>query len=174
MKVSILTGPVGAGKTTLLRSLVEVLARRKIPVSGFTGPRVFEGGELDGYDLVEASGGRRVPFLRRRGDTLQDRIGPWFVDRGGRSAAAEWIRLSSPASVLAVDELGPLELTGGGHWPAVRDVLDGDGRRFVFVIRDSCLEDFRVRFAGWPLLVFSVDETLNAEKIIREIAPHDR
>jgi nucleoside-triphosphatase THEP1 len=44
--------------------------------------------------------------------------------------------------LLIVDEVGPVELTGRGIWPALERVLRRRGPVSLLVIRKSILEDF--------------------------------
>lgn len=174
--IIVLTGPVGAGKTTALR----VLWGRLPSVAGFAAVRVFEDKDaLIGYDLVEARSDRRIPFLRlappaeASGAPEPGRsIGRFAVSPGALEAAAEILRTSPPSSLLAVDELGPAEREGGGHWPALRPLLDEPARRFLFVVRRSCLEDFRERFGPRPVRVLILGRDGDAGRITQEIVDH--
>ena len=168
--ISILTGGVGAGKTRSLGGILSALQSLGVPAAGFVSERVFMDGAPAGYDLIDVGGGRRLPFLRRAGGPEGDRVGPWRIDPAGLAAAAEMIAGAYPSAILVVDELGPLELEGRGHWPALAAVLDQPGRRFLFVIRDSCLTDFTRMFAGRPVKIIPVGDTMDFEAIAREIA----
>jgi len=168
--ISILTGGVGAGKTRSLCGILSALQSLGVLAAGFVSERVFMDGALAGYDLIDAAGGRRLPFLRRASGPEGDRVGPWRIDPAGLAAAAEIIRTSEPGALLIVDELGPIELEGRGHWPALSAVLDLPGRRFLLVIRDSCLTAFTRMFAGRPVKIIPVRDTMDFEAIAREIA----
>lgn len=172
--IFIITGGVGEGKTRLLKEILAVLRDSGDSPSGFSSERIFEEGELSGYDLLAADGSRRVPFQRRAGAPGAESVGPWFLDRDGLAAAAEMIGAGDPDSVLAVDELGPLEIEGQGHWPAVAAALGRPGRRFLFIIRDSCLDDYRRAFRGRPMKIFPVRAKMAPEEIAREIIAHGR
>ena len=174
--IIILSGPIGAGKTTVLRGLWGSLPA----IAGFAALRAFE--EDDrwiGYDLVEARTDRRLPFLRldpapgaSGAPEPGVRIGRFAVLPGALEAAAEILRASLPSALLAVDELGPAERVGRGHWPALRPLLGDPARRFLFVVRESCLPDFRDRFAPRPVRVFSIRRAAEAERVISGIISH--
>jgi nucleoside-triphosphatase THEP1 len=172
--IVILTGGVGSGKSKFLGRFLEILQSRSLSLDGFVGEHVFENDRLSGYDLVSVRDGRRFPFLRRTGRGGGEKIGPWSADPAGLAAAAEIIRASDPGALLVIDELGPLELEGGGHWPALAAVFDQPGRRFLFVIRDTCLDDFARLFAGHSVKIHSVCPTMDGREIAEEIAADGR
>ena len=168
--IDILTGAVGSGKTRALARIVESLRARGLAADGFLGIRIFDAGRLSGYDLELLRDGRRIPFLRRTAAAAERTVGLWATIEDGADAAAKIIRTSDPRDLLVVDELGPWELTGGGHWPALAGVLDQPGRRFLFVIRESCLTDFAARFAGRDVRIHEVRPDEDVRAVVGEIA----
>ncbi len=172
--IVILTGPVGSGKTSFLRRLLSYLGSEDIAVAGFIGQRVFVEDDLIGYDLIDAATLHRHTFLRKGEGPADEMIGPYRIDPAGKEAAAAILRDSPASALLVVDELGPLELAGGGHWPALKPLLDDPARHFLFVIRDTCLEDFAKVFEGRPMATFSVRDRISSAEVVREIQCHVR
>ena len=174
--IVILTGDVGSGKTTLLAGLLKSLSPTSPAPDGFLGVRVFEENQMLGYDLRMLRDDRRLPFLRRSEGAAMAAVGSWRLFDSSLAAAAEIIRTSRPNALLVVDELGPLELEGGGHWPALADVLDQPGRRFLFVVREACLDGFVRLFAGRTVKIHPVSGEADLKTIAGEIASdaHDR
>lgn len=113
----VVTGPSGSGKTPLVRSLIDELDGRGIGVAGFFQPAVVEDGEKIGFQIQNASTGEVAELARRvppdRGDFGTSFE---FFDDGFElgTRALGGIR---PGSILVIDELGPVELRGGGIGP---------------------------------------------------------
>ncbi len=171
--ILILTGAVGSGKTGFLRKLITYLGSEGVDVAGFFCPRVFQDDELIGYDMVDAASLKKRPFLRKGGaDGGAETVGPYVVQGDIQAAANAILSASSPGAELIVDELGPLELAGKGHWPALAPLLDDPARNFLFVIRDACLDDFVKLLGGRPLKIFSMKDRINVSEVVREIQSH--
>jgi nucleoside-triphosphatase THEP1 len=172
--IDILTGGVGSGKTDALGEIAEKLRCRGIAADGFLCRRIMAGDRLIGYALVSLRDGWRIPFLHRAAVAAERTVGPWAVIEFGAVAAAEIIRTSDPNALLVIDELGPWEMEGGGHWPALAEVLDQPGRRFLFVIREGCLLEFIERFAGRTVRIHEVRSAEDVRTMIEEIAADGR
>ncbi len=128
MRVFVVTGGRGAGKTTMTWELAGRLRARGLQVLGFVQRRLVRAGRAVGYELVDLrSDERRLLCARRRG-LVRRMVSPkwreevsWWCDERG----FEWARTlrEGRGDVAVVDELGSLELKGGGHWPAVARFL---------------------------------------------------
>jgi len=137
--VFILTGEVHSGKTSLLKKVIPLLqARRR--VTGYVCESVGEGDSIKGYDLVEIGGGR-FPFLRRGNPPDRQNVGPFFLEEEGMRQAERILGQASPGSLLIVDEIGPLELEGGGVRAALEKALSRKTGPVLVVIRQPLLDD---------------------------------
>lgn len=128
----LLVGPISTGKSLLVERLAASLRADGIDVSGFVQRGVFdERGEKVGYDLVGLSSGARRVLARRDGAGQAWR----FEADAFRFALAEL----RPAALTIIDEVGPLELAGGGHAEAVERALGSRGTVLV-VVREALEE----------------------------------
>ncbi len=168
--VLVLSGPVHGGKTTFLERSLPLWADRGLSCSGFLSPAVADANGEKGYDLVEIGTGRRWPYLRRQGNPGAERIGPYVFVPGALARARSIIRDAGPAGPLVVDEVGPLELGGGGVWTALREALASPGRTLLLVVREAILEDFAVRLAPAVPRVFDVREPGVRERLEERLA----
>jgi nucleoside-triphosphatase THEP1 len=154
--ILVLTGPVHGGKTTFLeRSLARWAACGIAPV-GFLSVAVTGASGTMGYDLLELKTGCRQPYLRREGEPDAERIGPFFFVPETLELARSIIREADPRELLVVDEVGPLELLGGGLWPVLTEALSRPGLRCLLVARKEILEDIVAAIAPGVPLVFDV------------------
>jgi nucleoside-triphosphatase THEP1 len=168
--ILILTGSVQSGKTRFLAGILAGLDKATTGLSGFLSPAVYEGGRLIGYDLAVLGGEKPAPYLRRQGEPEWERVGPYFLIPDALREARRIIRESRPGDLLVVDEVGPLELGGGGIWEPLGAVLNSPGRSSLLVVRASCLEPLRARLGGRPVKVFSVEEPTARASLLFEIA----
>lgn len=119
----VITGPPGSGKTPLVRSLIDDLGRRGISVAGFVQPAIVENDKKIGFRIQDAATGEVVDLARRVAPG-EGRFGTSFkFFDGGFELGNRALQRIAPGSVLVIDELGPVELRGGGHWRAVERAL---------------------------------------------------
>ncbi len=137
-KVCIISGTVGEGKTSFLLELAEELKRQNLKVGGFLSLRIMENGETMGYDLLDLRTNEKHRFLRSNSaEKSTNRIGRFAIyDEGleaGRQILAE--ANSNNFDVLIIDEVGKLELKGGGWAEPLRKLLDSTNARIILAIR---------------------------------------
>jgi len=154
--VLVLSGPVHGGKTTFLERSMPVWKGRGLACRGFLSPAVTDVNGAKGYDLVEIETGRRRPYLRREGEPGAERIGPYVFVPAALERARSIIRDAGSPHVLFVDEVGPLELRGGGVWLALRDALRRPDGTILLVAREEILADLAAALAPAVPAVFDV------------------
>ncbi len=166
--IIILSGPLRGGKTTLIQKSLSRWAAGGLAFGGFLSLAVPDAAGNIEYDLLDLKDGRRLPFLRRTAEGEAERTGPFFVIQRTMDAARSLILAADPAELLVVDEIGPLEIAGGGLWPALREVLFRDGMKTLLVAREEILEDLaRLLGAPMPLIVDACDP--NAQRLLDRV-----
>lgn len=149
----LVTGGIDSGKTSWCLAYVQAHAG----CDGVLLRKVLRGGRRVGYDAQRISSGSRVPFARRVGAELAgwreaERIGEFSVSASGKRTANRWLReaLSRAPRTLIVDEIGPLELAGGGLaeslGPVLADRACPPGGELILVVRRRCLAPVVERF----------------------------
>lgn len=139
--VIMVTAPLHSGKTTFMAGLCTFLNKKKFSVGGYITPAVFDRGERLGYDLLDLQTHHQIPFLRHHGDPGWKRVGSYFFIPEGLEKAGS-ILSTFNSDVCFIDEIGPMELSGGGVWPHIESFLKTDCRPVVIVVRENLAEDF--------------------------------
>jgi nucleoside-triphosphatase THEP1 len=156
--IYILTGPVHCGKTTFLTEIVRSLREKGFEIGGFLSVAIWNGEERTGYDLYDLAEEEQIPFIRARGKRAWQRIGSYFFIPDGLERARNILLRTRGADFLVVDEVGPLELSGAGLWPVLKDVICNCGMDCLLVVRKSILSDFLGILSGLDVKVFHVQD----------------
>lgn len=169
-----LTGDIQIGKTRWLESLIDELCRLGVPTYGVVAPGRWierpEGFEKLGIDNVMLPQGTRVAFAEpaERGWTFSvDAIKR--VNRHMDELFSQ--RNEAPSGLLAIDELGWMELSGNrGLTEAVRLIDAGPASAFphaLVVVRETLLPKALARFenAGWGVSCVVAPDNPSLEKV---------
>jgi len=167
--IFIVTGPVHSGKTTLVKQVFSKLKEQGVQISGFLSERVSQGREISGYDLFDLKTEKSRPFIRKQSKGEGERVGPFFLIPQVLAEAKEIILHGKKADVLVIDEVGPLELSGKGFWPALENVLQKLPKCILLVAREEILEDLLELIKEEEVRVFDLKEKGVLTRISREI-----
>jgi nucleoside-triphosphatase THEP1 len=174
LMIFVLTGPVHSGKTSLLRKLIREWSGRKLGLDGFLSLAVHKDGELIGYDLFDLKRKKTLPYLRKEGAADREKVGLFFFIPEALEAAKRMLLRRRQKDFLIIDEAGPLEIQGGGIWPALQTVLSNPALRCLLVVRRSALAEFRDRLKAVPFQVFDIEDrdtpALLREKIQKSLS----
>jgi nucleoside-triphosphatase THEP1 len=123
IRVVVVTGPTGGGKTESVVAVADRLREEGAAVAGFVQPGEFEEDRKVGFRLRDIATGEEA-VLATLGERREGDFGTrfQFAEEGFRLGREALSRTSSGA-VVFIDELGPVELRGQGHMPAVRSAL---------------------------------------------------
>ena len=123
VRVVVVTGPTDGGKTATVTAIAERMRTEGVPVAGFVQPGEFEDGKKIGFRLRDLATGEEAA-LATLGDRSEGEFGTRFqFSEEGFRLGREALKQAGSASVVIIDELGPIELRGQGHMPAVRRAL---------------------------------------------------
>ena len=159
VRVVVVTGPSNGGKTTTVITLVEELRATNVPIFGFVQPGEFADGQKTGFRLRDVATGEET-VLATQGERSEGDFGTrfQFSDEGFR-LGREALSRAAPDSVVIIDELGPVELRGQGHMPAVRRALAvPDLLGAVIVVRRALVPSLLAELDASDAVVIDVED----------------
>jgi nucleoside-triphosphatase len=148
-RVLLLTGNPGIGKTTVLMKTVNVLKERGYAVGGMISREVREGGGRVGFeilDLASSRGGWLAHVNQKNGPQVgRYRVNIEDLDTVGAQAITD---ATEECDVIAIDEIGPMELFSERFKEAVRKALES--RKLVIAVvhwkaKDAVLSEAKSR-----------------------------
>ena len=156
----LLVGGIGSGKTSTGLRLLSLLRQSGIPVGGFLAPRVMEGNETVGYSLIDLATNATHPFASLEPSDVP--TGRFFVSEQGLATADYTVtKALDETSVVVIDEVGRLELGGGGHAPAVRRLLASVAVP-ILLVREELVNEVVRTFGIADPVVFHARDALDA------------
>jgi nucleoside-triphosphatase len=124
-RVLLLTGNPSVGKTTVLAKAVDALKNEGFSVGGMISREVREGGVRVGFEILDLSSGRRG-WLAHVNQHTGPQVGKYRVNiedlnAVGAKAVADAVE---KCDVVAIDEIGPMELFSEKFKEATRKALE--------------------------------------------------
>jgi len=168
--INILTGPIHSGKTTLLKNTIPVLREKNFRVDGYLSDAIWKNEKSIGYDLIDLKDHRYHPFIRKQGQQDWQRIGPFFFLPETLDIAKKIIHRSKKADLCIVDEVGPLELTGKGVWPALEDILMFSNPHLLLIVRDSILKKFIGNIQRDDFVVYDIEQNKTPARLAKSLS----
>jgi nucleoside-triphosphatase len=135
--IIVLTGPSGVGKTTVFCKTIKELTKKGLEVGGTLCREVREEGVRVGFELMDLST-EQCGWLAHVGQNDGPKIGKYTVnlidiDVLAASAIVDAVR---NAEVLAIDEVGPMELLSAAFSVALVQALESGKPLLVTVHSD--------------------------------------
>jgi nucleoside-triphosphatase len=132
-RVLLLTGSPGVGKTTVLLETVKILKEKGLRVGGMISREARENGTRVGFELLDLRSQNRG-WLAHVNQKNGPRVGKYRVNLEdletiGSKAIIEAL---GDCDVVAIDEIGPMELFSENFREAVRQALES--RKLVIAI----------------------------------------
>jgi nucleoside-triphosphatase THEP1 len=156
-------GPAGGGKTTALRAAAAALRERRIDVAGFLQLPVVESGARVGFVVHDLQSGEECRLATRAAPGAGQHGTGFLFDPRGFAVARRALERAPTGSVVVADEIGPVELRGGGHLPALqRAMVRARPVAVLLGVRPQLVPAFLARLAPATALVVDVDETADA------------
>lgn len=170
--VVVATGPPGGGKTTSVEALIHDLRFRGIRAVGILQPGRFHEGRKVGFGIRDVLTGEEAALARLVTRDEGDHGTRFQFSDEGFALARRAMARTRADDVLVVDELGPLELRGQGHMPAVERALAVPGLAgVVIVVRSQLVPALLAALEVDDALVVDVTTTDGTARLLRGIRP---
>jgi nucleoside-triphosphatase len=124
-RILILTGAPGVGKTTLLTKTVDALKTKGVRVGGMITREVREGNVRVGFEILDLTSNKHgwLAHVNGQGDLQVGKYHVNLKDLDNVGAAAIMQALEK-CDVIAIDEIGPMELFSPKFKQAVAQALE--------------------------------------------------
>ena len=160
----LLVGGIGSGKTATGLRLLSLLRSYGIQVGGILAPRILKDEETIGYSIIDLATNATHPFAGLEPSNIQ--IGKFYLSQAGLDSADRTIiKALNESPVVFIDEIGRLELEGGGHAPAMRQLLQS-GSVPVLLVRDTLVEQVVQTFEIADPFIFYASEMRDVEELV--------
>ena len=141
--VILISGGVADGKTTIVKELVKELKAADRSISGFISPRIMAKGKTIGYDIEIINTSERLEFLRENTIDLKgSTIGKYLINEAALLKARQVLNIAMGQAFefVVIDEVGRLEIGGGGWYKELKNLLETDATLIVS-IRDEFTDE---------------------------------
>jgi nucleoside-triphosphatase len=165
----LLTGNPGVGKTTVLIKTVEALKAEGISVGGMISREAREGNVRVGFEIIDLTNNKHG-WLAHINQRAGPQVGKYHVnledlDNVGATAIVEAVE---KCDVIAIDEIGPMELFSQKFKQAVKQALES--RKVVLAVvhakaRDPLINEAKQREDSEIFTVTLADR----DKLVEEI-----
>jgi nucleoside-triphosphatase THEP1 len=156
--VFIVTGDIAEGKTRFVERLISRLQALDVRLGGFYSPRIMDGVNTTGYDLVGLRTRERIPFLRENQDRDRADIGRFSVVGNAFLVAGQWLEEDGycGARLIVIDEVGKWEMRGKGWAESLEKQLLHRVTGLVLVVRRAFVDDVVRHWDLKPVTVFDI------------------
>jgi len=148
-RILLLTGNPGVGKTTVLLKTVNALKGKGYSVGGMISREVRSDGVRIGFEILDLGTGKHG-WLARVDQTLGPHVGRYHVNLEDLNSVGVGaiLRAVLDFDIVAVDEIGPMELFSEKFRGAVRKALDSSKLVIGIVhwkAKDRVVEEVKTR-----------------------------
>lgn len=146
----VITGAVGSGKTTLLYALCSRLDSAGYSIGGMIQVLPLPHEERSDKILSDQGTGEIRMLMSQETNPGWNRFGKYYYDPEAFEWASQRIAQFMPTSdFMIIDEIGPMELAGGGFQKVYRSLLQSFFGTVITVIRESLLDE-AIDYFGIP------------------------
>jgi len=143
-RIIIITGPVNSGKTSYLHRLIASYKQEGYAVGGITAEALYEEERKIGYDVCDLISRQCCPLVRSSETSVQKKategvqhVGRFVLLESGLEFTRRCMQAAAAVDIVCLDEVGPLEMEGGGHRQVLDTLLRDFNGTLLVVSRDT-------------------------------------
>jgi nucleoside-triphosphatase THEP1 len=160
-QVVIITGEVHEGKTTFTQQIVNELINEKVRVAGFLATAINENMERTGFNLYDIETKESIELCSGNKDKSRPRSGKYYFNpeafsKGNKILSPENL---SGKQLIVIDEIGPLELKGGGWSNAIDNISRNLTIPQLWVARKGIIIQITRRWNTGNVYIFDISES---------------
>lgn len=154
-----ITGDIAEGKTRFVERLVAYLEDEQVNLGGFYAPRLLDGVNTTGYDLIGLRTRERIEFLRENPHRDTADIGKFKVNQQAFTQVHNWLEndRSANAELVVIDEVGKWEMRGKGWSKELENLIGNPQHSLVLVVRRPFVDDVIKHWKFDRITIFDVD-----------------
>jgi nucleoside-triphosphatase THEP1 len=156
----IITSEINSGKTQTLEKISNALKAKNISVGGFLSIAEFEKGKKVSYHLKNIATDEEVPIATQRKFDTSITIGKYFFYEHAFDKANDWLTDTRQLNVIIIDEVGPLEMRGGGFYELLTNLFQDFKGVLIIAVRNEILEEFRIKFPHPETAIFTTNTNI--------------
>ena len=124
-RIILVTGPPGIGKTSIMRRTLNELKKSEHAIGGMICREVHEGGLRVGFEIMDLSTGQRG-WLAHVNQLTGPAVGKYHVNLTDLDVigAGSILDAVQNADILAIDEIGPMELLSKAFSNTLRQAVE--------------------------------------------------
>ena len=146
-RILIITGKVNSGKSSKLEKIIHQLNSAGKNVNGFISRGIFSGSNKTGYNLVNISTGAEYHLASTSPkENFNLKQGSFYFNEEVFNYINDNAKENLTADIIALDEIGHLELQNKGFYPFFKICLKDFEGKLLIVVRNSLLESVLRKF----------------------------
>jgi nucleoside-triphosphatase THEP1 len=165
--IVIITGEIHQGKSSFAKVITDWILEQKIRVGGFLSPGINENGKRTGFNLLDLESSEQTELCSDKKDDNRIRFGQYYFNGETISRGLEILSLNnvSDKQLIVIDEIGPLELNGGGWNDAIEKLTGSSTTPQLWVVRKSIVRKINRKWNVGNIYIFDITENSTQEVI---------
>ena len=171
-RILLLTGAPAVGKTTVLIKTVETLKHHGVSVGGMISREARERGVRVGFEIIDLTGNRHG-WLAHVNQKSGPQVGKYHVNLEDLQdvGATAIVQAVEKCAVVAIDEIGPMELFSQKFKQAVLQALDS--RKLVLAVvhakaKDSLIDGAKRREDSETFVVTVANRDVLSQELVSQ------